>query len=84
MDCMLHVVIAVYSVLYFSVSLHQSNALSAYSILICGMRLYTCIVVPEACPIGVCVTLSGKFPYAPYNYLMNGSGSEQTLRCSKQ
>ena len=35
----------------------------------------------EACPIGVCVTLSGKFPYAPYNYLTNGAGSEQTLRC---
>ena len=33
------------------------------------------------CPIGVCVTLSGKFPYAPYNYLTNVAGSEQTLRC---
>ena len=31
--------------------------------------------VSEACPIGVCVTLSGKFPYAPYNYLTNGAGS---------
>ena len=25
--------------------------------------------------------LSGKFQYAPYNYLPNGAGSEQTLRC---
>ena len=33
----------------------------------------------EVCPIGVCITLSGKFPYAPYNYLTNGAGSEQTL-----
>ena len=35
----------------------------------------------EACPIGICITLSGKFPYAPYNYLTNGAGSEQTPRC---
>ena len=40
--------------------------------------------IVKACPIGVCVTLSGKFPYAPYNYLTNVAGSEQTLRCSKQ
>ena len=38
-------------------------------------------VTAEASPNGVCVTLSGKFPYAPYNYLTNGAGSEQTLRC---
>ena len=35
----------------------------------------------ESCPIGVCVTLSGKFPYSPYNYLTTEAGSEQTLRC---
>ena len=35
----------------------------------------------EACRIGVCVTLLGKFPYAPYKYLTKGAGSEQTLRC---
>ena len=35
----------------------------------------------EECPIGLCITLSGKFPYAPYNYLTNGAGSEQILRC---
>ena len=40
-------------------------------------------VLPEACPIGVYVTLSGKFPYAPYNYLTNVAGSEQTLGSSK-
>ena len=37
-------------------------------------------LTPEACPIGVCVTRSGIFPYAPYNYLTN-AGSEQTIRC---
>ena len=28
----------------------------------------------KACPIGVCVTLSGTFPYAPYSYVTNGAG----------
>ena len=28
----------------------------------------------EACPIGVCLTLSGTFPYAPYSYLTNWAG----------
>ena len=45
-------------------------------------KAYKCAShTPEMCPIGVCVTLSGKFPYAPYNYLTNGAGTEQTLRC---
>ena len=41
-------------------------------------RGYQSWYAPETCPIDVCVTLSGKFLYAPYNYLTNRAGSEQT------
>ena len=43
-DCLLHVVIAVNSVLYFSVSLRQCNAFVSVLRLRAQCRMYTCVV----------------------------------------